>query len=655
MSPEYAAVQAEFKAFEAGTTNWLASVPKKRDLTIDYNDAYGQGKLHATYVPNPTPTKKTMIVVHGYLASGVESALWGKLAADLGYNLLLPDQRSHGQSSGDYVDFGYYARYDLVKWVKAVDRLNGPDSAVVLYGNSMGSGAITQAAGMADLPRSVKGIVAEAGFADVRELFTNYTDNLITYLRELGQSWGLLAPVYQFGLSKLLEVFDTQKLLNVISTLVRQHEGMALEAISPKATLAAERPELSMLFIDTEDDSLIPYEHTVTNYQAAAAQDKKLWLLPGTLGGHTSAIQDYRLFKRQMQQFTTRVMAGKVMSRDGLRFQELFAQAQTVNRNLFTNAQLATRDAALRQVQTDSLAAQPDYPALIARLQTMRRTDPVAPMRLSAPVALTNATRFAALSKGDLGTVQVGDYSTFYVDAPVAGDYELTFDFQTRDLITIPGTVLDNSLTLNQIKTVYGKNTPTPLARFDLPQTFQQKAQMKKTIHLAKGRAVLQLASQTDKLWLNNVTLRPAPADRAVRLPATPQGTVSFAAASFSAAADGGYFALQGDKIGYTGRSGGQFQYTLAAAPAGSYTVQFQYATPNLNAKLRLALVDATQQVIATTEVQASQNNWFGLFDRITTSPAAKLTITDPARVKYLRVINQGDSLVLGQFTITHD
>ena len=131
------------------------------DVTIQSHDRL---KLAGKYyhVKDGAPLA---IAFHGYRSCGMTDFAGGaELCFELGQNLLLIDQRSHGKSQGSAITFGIEERRDCLAWVNyAVDRF-GKDVEIVLYGISMGATTVLMASAL-DLPKNVKGIVADCPYS----------------------------------------------------------------------------------------------------------------------------------------------------------------------------------------------------------------------------------------------------------------------------------------------------------------------------------------------------------------------------------------------------------------------------------------------------------------------------------------------------------
>lgn len=106
-----------------------------------------------------------VIQFHGYRGSGIRDFCGGcTLAMELGYNVLLVDQRAHGCSGGNTMSFGILERYDCKKWAEyAVKRL-GNDVKIILYGISMGAATVLMALSL-QLPGQVAGVIADSPFS----------------------------------------------------------------------------------------------------------------------------------------------------------------------------------------------------------------------------------------------------------------------------------------------------------------------------------------------------------------------------------------------------------------------------------------------------------------------------------------------------------
>ena len=95
-------------------TEWLYEQSNYDDVYITSNDGY---KLHALEIENPTPSSKWLIAMHGYRGEVIEISDYGYNFYLQGYNILLTEQRSTGESEGTYTTMGIKEQYDLLNWI----------------------------------------------------------------------------------------------------------------------------------------------------------------------------------------------------------------------------------------------------------------------------------------------------------------------------------------------------------------------------------------------------------------------------------------------------------------------------------------------------------------------------------------------------------
>lgn len=112
-------------------------------------------KLDAWYVPAEHKTNNTVIVIHGFRQDKSAMRQYGQLFHELGYNVLMPDNRGAGQSEGKFITFGYHDKFDVIAWANYLTDKN-PESQISLYGLSMGASTVMMASSEKSLPSSVK-------------------------------------------------------------------------------------------------------------------------------------------------------------------------------------------------------------------------------------------------------------------------------------------------------------------------------------------------------------------------------------------------------------------------------------------------------------------------------------------------------------------
>lgn len=146
---------------------WLKA-QKFEDLEIDSDDGL---KLKAKFLKAKEDSDKVLIAIHGYRSYNLrEYAYYLKFYHELGFNILLPNNRAHGDSEGTYIGFGWLDRLDCIKWIYKMKKHFNIDLQIVLHGISMGSATVLMASGE-KLPTDVKCIISDCGFTSVLDQF----------------------------------------------------------------------------------------------------------------------------------------------------------------------------------------------------------------------------------------------------------------------------------------------------------------------------------------------------------------------------------------------------------------------------------------------------------------------------------------------------
>ena len=107
---------------------------------------------------------------HGYRSTALhDGPVAYESAVRNGTNLLLVDQRAHGQSDGHVITFGVLERYDVLAWVEEVCRRFGDKTEILISGVSMGAATVLLASSL-PLPKNVKGVLADCPYSSPRDI-----------------------------------------------------------------------------------------------------------------------------------------------------------------------------------------------------------------------------------------------------------------------------------------------------------------------------------------------------------------------------------------------------------------------------------------------------------------------------------------------------
>lgn len=110
------------------------------------------------------------IMMHGYKGNAYTDFCGGsKLAASLNHNLLVIDQRAHGNSEGKTITFGIKERKDCLCWIQYLSERFGNTTPIFLWGLSMGAATVLMTTDQ-PLPDNVVGILADCPYSAPKKI-----------------------------------------------------------------------------------------------------------------------------------------------------------------------------------------------------------------------------------------------------------------------------------------------------------------------------------------------------------------------------------------------------------------------------------------------------------------------------------------------------
>ena len=124
-------------------------------------------KLHGRLYRNSS-SKQVAICSHGYRGTAYRDFSGG--ATELikqGFNVILIDQRGHGQSKGHSITFGKKEQYDVLVWVNKAKEIFDEDYEIILIGISMGASTVLLSADKID--DNIK-IIADSPYSTIEEI-----------------------------------------------------------------------------------------------------------------------------------------------------------------------------------------------------------------------------------------------------------------------------------------------------------------------------------------------------------------------------------------------------------------------------------------------------------------------------------------------------
>lgn len=232
---------------------WLVENPHE-EVYVTSEDGL---KLYGNFFPCEN-SKKAVVCFHGYTSEGLNDyTTIAKFYLQEGYNLLIVDERAHGQSEGTYIGFGCLDRKDAKCWIDYLVEKLGEDCKIVLHGDSMGGATVLMTTGL-ELPKQVKAAVSDCAFTSAWEVFCSVLKNMY--------------HMYPYPV------------MQISNFLVKKKAGYELDECNAKREVA--KAKIPILFIHGDSDTFVPCS-MVYELHEACASEKKLVVIEGA--GHVES------------------------------------------------------------------------------------------------------------------------------------------------------------------------------------------------------------------------------------------------------------------------------------------------------------------------------------------------------------------------------
>lgn len=243
------------------------NIPVEEVIIKSYDGLKLKGYFHRVY----KDSKKVVIMNHGYTANHYIDYQFTDIFFEEGYNVLLIDMRSHGESEGKVASYGYNESKDIGSWVRWIKDKIGEDAYIGLHGQSMGAATVMLYG--ATHPNDIKFVIEDCGFTSARE-----------------------AIKFQFRKVKI----PFWPLYDLIRVKVKRKYKFDFNNISPEDAIV--KSDIPVLFIHGDNDKVVPTWMGEALYNEKNGEMDRLYLVQGA--GHMEAYsKDKEKYKQVVKEF----------------------------------------------------------------------------------------------------------------------------------------------------------------------------------------------------------------------------------------------------------------------------------------------------------------------------------------------------------------
>lgn len=208
-------------------------------------------RLNAYFVDNDN-SDCLIIVLHGYGSQAKNLLPFINHFQAIGYSVLIPNLRGHGDSGG-ICGFGYKDAQDILEWMRYVDKRKETRYSKILFGTSMGATTAINVALFAG-NTEINAVIADSTAPDFFKIIEK------VYRWKVKYPWCLVRPfliVYMRFLGKVsldrLSLYERIQSLDVLILFIHGKRDGLIDCNSVNELYAQVRCDKEIVFSETAD------------------------------------------------------------------------------------------------------------------------------------------------------------------------------------------------------------------------------------------------------------------------------------------------------------------------------------------------------------------------------------------------------------------
>lgn len=113
-------------------------------------------------------SEKIVLILHQFGSNKESAVKYSEIFKSLGYSVVIPDMRSHGETGGEYSSMGFFEKDDIGAVIRWAKDCYGQDVFYGLFGLADGG---TAALMYAETDKNVKFVITDSAFGNLHQLY----------------------------------------------------------------------------------------------------------------------------------------------------------------------------------------------------------------------------------------------------------------------------------------------------------------------------------------------------------------------------------------------------------------------------------------------------------------------------------------------------